>query len=230
MLDHIDGVGAVAVEHDGGPVGPVASRLPVHLRPGGEEGLCQQVELIVRNEIGLLDPADQPPGGVAPTPVCEEEHGRGDGAFGLVRVELVEQTPRLEGVSLVATTLGEAEQASTKLASVVRGVERHEIDERRPIVLDIDPCHARAVCLDDAGDGIEGPDQSDFLVEVAPELGVRGVQQAHHPGGGPLDADGVQAVQHEEPTFRQVLGGPSGPLRSGPPCSDTVSSQRRRSR
>jgi len=57
-------------------------------------------------------------------------------------VELAQEAPRLERVGLVATPVGKAEQASMKLVGVLRRVERHEILEWIPRVVEIDLCHA----------------------------------------------------------------------------------------
>ncbi|HUP69269.1 MAG TPA: hypothetical protein VM142_05575 [Acidimicrobiales bacterium] len=62
--------------------------MPVNLRAAGEEGLRQDAELLVGYEAGLLDPLDEPSGGVAPTPIGEKEHGCDYGPLGFIGVDL----------------------------------------------------------------------------------------------------------------------------------------------
>jgi hypothetical protein len=64
----------------------VGRDLPVDLGISSEDGLRQQVELIGRQEIGFLDPTYEPPRGVAPPTIGEQQQQRRSGrTVGLAR-------------------------------------------------------------------------------------------------------------------------------------------------
>jgi len=128
-----------------GPVNQPPGACQYSCGPACEEGLRQQIELLVGNEAGLLDPAHQPPVALRQRPSVRRSKAVTTAPSGSSAWTPWKEAPRLERVGLVATPAGEAEQASVKLAGVLGCVERHEIVEQR-IVLEVDLCHDQAVC------------------------------------------------------------------------------------